>query len=86
MISAQLLKELRAAENNGLVSHAMGGDGNIYIRFMCERINSKKILAVQKYIETAYNYKTEVSSYDGHDGGLVVLADKYPNMTHIDSI
>lgn len=82
MISAQLLKELRTAENRGLVSHVIGGDGNIYIRFMGRHITSKKVLAVQRYIETMYDYKTEVSSYDGLEAGLVVLPEQYPNTTH----
>lgn len=79
MISAQLLKELRTAEHNDLLSHKIGGDGHIYIKFICEHINSKKILAVQRYIETVYRYKTERSSYDGYNVGLVVLPELYPD-------
>lgn len=77
MISAQLLRELRSAEHKDLLSHTIGGDGHIYIKFIRKHINSKKVIAVQRYIETNYNYRTELSMNGEYDAELVVFPWKY---------
>jgi len=60
MISFQLLKELKHAEDEQFLRYLVSSDDHVYIRFSNKSTTLDQIHKVQKYIEVAYDYRTEV--------------------------
>jgi hypothetical protein len=61
MISFQLLKELRRAEDEELLRYLVNIDGHLYITFPNKTITHTHITKMQKYIEVAYDYRAQVT-------------------------
>jgi len=60
MISFQLLKELKHAEDEQFLKYLVSSDDHAYIRFSNKSTTLDQIHKVQQHIEAAYNYRTEV--------------------------